>query len=191
MKKINLILAPLIFLLFSASCSLNNTEEQGLPIDISFGKSKPVRVYFTKSRSPDDIYFVTVVRRIAPDENYYSAALRELFLGPNKAEEFKGIMTEIPIGTRLIDVTENPEEDEVLVNLSSQYLTGGGSATMQLRYLQLYKTLAKIAPDKKFYLLIEGKKIKAIGGEGLEVSEPLKKINDYTKKYEDTDDVQP
>ena len=62
---------------------------------------------------------------------------------------------------------------------------------MQLRYLQIYKTLKKIAPFKEVYLLVDGKPVKTIGGEGLEVTQPLTKINDYTQKFEKTEGLQP
>lgn len=164
----------------------DSNRKSGLPFGIN---TKEVKVYFTKSKNPEALSFVPVTRRISLEDNPIDASLKELFLGPTKKEELKGIMTEIPIGTRLIKIEES--EDEILIDVSGQYLTGGGSATMQLRYLQLYKTLNNIAPDKKVYLQIDGKNIKAIGGEGLEVTQPLTKINDYTQKYEKTDKLDP
>ena len=181
----------LLLVLFLAGCSnFKQGEDNGLGIELPFnGNSREVKVYFTKSKAPEELSLIPVSRRVSKEDSVVSAALKELFLGPLKGEELKGIMTEIPIGTRLIKVEES--EDEVLVDLSSQYLTGGGSAAMQLRYLQIYKTLKKICPSKNIYLNVEGKTLKTIGGEGLEVTQPLTKINDYTKKHEKTEDVQP
>ena len=179
---------PFVFLLllFSYSCSLPTKPGK----DFSFGvNQKEVKVYFTKSKRPEEILFVSVPRKISKEDSFIDGSLRELFLGPTKQEELKGIMTEIPVGTRLIKVEES--EDEIVVDVSGQYVTGGGSATMQLRYLQLYKTLNHIAPDKKIFLLIDGKNLKTIGGEGLEVTQPLTKINDYTKINKKTGSVQP
>lgn len=173
-------------ILFSFSCvrSPDNTQ------DYPFGTNqRQIKIYFTKSKGPEEISFVSVPRKILKEDSVIDGALRELFLGPAKQEELRGIMTEIPIGTRLIKVEES--EDEIVVDVSGQYVTGGGSATMQLRYLQLYKTLNNIAPDKKIYLLIDGKNPKTIGGEGLEVTQPLTKINDYTKINKKTGSVQP
>ena len=179
----------LSLMLFISGCSNFQQSESG-GIGLPFGTNqREVKVYFTKSKAPEELSLVPVSRKISKDDSIVGAALKELFLGPLKGEELKGLMTEIPIGTRLIKVEES--EDEVLVDLSSQYLTGGGSAAMQLRYLQIYKTLKKICPKKDIYLNIEGKSLKTIGGEGLEVTQPLTKINDYTKKQEKTEDVQP
>ena len=182
MKKLLRKFILCIILLFSlTSCSLIR--------DTAFDSgSREVKVYFTKLKGPKEVVFIPVERKISKDDSLLLGALRELFLGPTKAEELKGIMTEIPVGTRLIKVEES--EDEILVDLSSQYLIGGGSATVQVRYLQLYKTLKKIAPQKKLYLHVDGKSLKTISGEGLEVTQPLSKINDYTKVTEE-ENVQP
>ena len=188
-NKILFLVLSLIF--FISGCSnLQQSLDSGGLIELPFsGNLREVKVYFTKSKAPEELSLIPVSRKISKDDSVTGSALKELFLGPTKTEEIRGIMTEIPIGTRLIKVEES--EDEVLVDLSSQYLTGGGSAAMQLRYLQIYKTLKKICPNKDIYLNVEGKSLKTIGGEGLEVTQPITKINDYTKKQEKTENVQP
>lgn len=184
-------IALFVLTVFISSCSidrdsLNKTTHSPL----SFGNnSREIKVFFTKSKAKEGLLLVPVTRAVSKDDSIVSAALKELFLGPEKTEELKGLMTEVPIGTRLIKVEEG--EDEVLVDISSQYLSGGGSATMQLRYLQIYKTLQSICPDKKIFLNVEGKTLKAIGGEGLEVTQPLTKIIDYTKKPKEFKDIKP
>ena len=188
-NKILFLVLSLVF--FVSGCSnLQQSQDSGGLIELPFsGNLREVKVYFTKSKAPEELSLIPVSRKISKDDSITGAALKELFLGPTKTEEIRGIMTEIPIGTRLIKVEES--EDEVLVDLSSQYLTGGGSAAMQLRYLQIYKTLKKICPNKDIYLNVEGKSLKTIGGEGLEVTQPITKINDYTQKHEKTENVQP
>lgn len=181
----------LIILLMNTSCSfVQNTAENISQGKLVFDENmQTVKVCFIKSKSADNLGLVFVTRRIPKEDGLVVGAVRELFLGPTKSEELKGIMSEIPVGTRLINVEES--EDEIYVDISPQYLTGGGSATMQLRYIQIYKTLKKTAPYKGVYLKVDGKMLKAIGGEGLEVTQPLTQINDYTKKYEKTETVQP
>ena len=180
-------LITLIFLmLFCVSCASNSEVHHNFPFKLN---SKEIKICLLKSKGKEDIHFIVVKRRVPQEESLTDAVLKELFLGPTQEEELRGIMTEIPQGTRLVKVEES--EDEVLIDISSQFLTGGGSATMQLRYLQLYKTLRNVAPGKKIYLMVDGKNVKTIGGEGLEVNQPLSKINDYRKKYEKTDNLQP
>lgn len=188
--KINFILAFLAILFSSFGCTrLQDAGKDIAEIGLFNDTKKEVKIYFTKSKGHENVTLVSVDRKILKEDSVIEGAIKELFLGPTKTEELKGIMTEIPIGTRLINVEES--EDEVLLDISPQYLTGGGSAAMQLRYMQIYKTLKKIAPTKQFYLQVDGKTLKSIGGEGLEVTQPLTKINDYTKKYEKTEDIKP
>ncbi len=189
-KSFLLIYTVIFSALFFSGCSVSpqpgKEESKGFLFDRNV---REVKVYFTKAKAPDELSFIQVSRKVSKEDSIVSATLKELLLGPTKSEELRGVMTEIPIGTRLIKVEES--EDEVLIDLSSQYLTGGGSAAMQLRYLQIYKTLKKICPLKDIYFNIEGKSLKTIGGEGLEVTQPITKINDYTQKHEKTQDVQP
>ena len=176
-----------IILILSTACSLAPNSNNRFNV---FGKdTKETKVYFTKTKGKGELLFIPVTRNINEENGFVAESLKELFLGPTKQEELKGIMTEIPVGTRLIKVEQS--EDDILIDISSQFVTGGGSAAMQLRYLQIYKTLRKIAPQKKLYLYVDGKPIKTIGGEGLEVTQPLTKINDYTQINEKNSNVEP
>ncbi|OGI18938.1 MAG: hypothetical protein A3B68_06885 [Candidatus Melainabacteria bacterium RIFCSPHIGHO2_02_FULL_34_12] len=192
LKNSLILIISLLFVFFLYSCSFSpkdSAEENSRP---SFGfdrNLREIKVYFLKSLGKDELKFVTATRKIPKEDSVIAGTLKELFLGPTKKEEIKGIMTEIPVGTRLIKVEES--EDDILVDVSSQYVTGGGAAAMQLRYLQIYKTLKKIAPHKKIYFHVDGKIVKSIGGEGLEVTQPLTKINDYTEINEKSGSVQP
>lgn len=187
MKIINLIISFLLS--FSAcACSVQQDVNQSSETE-EIKNAATVRVYFTKSEEPDGISLVSVKRKVPKDENILDSTLRELFLGPTKKEALLGVMTEIPTGTRLIKITES--EDDILLDISSQYLVGGGSASVQLRYLQLYNTIKQVEPHKKFYLHVDGKSIKTIAGEGLEVAQPLSTIDDYTKKFKRSDELQP
>ena len=183
-KKSNYIIIFTVLTLMLTACSTTSKDRSHKPKNMN-----EVKVYFTKTKEAKKLFFVPVKRFVSKEDNTVSAALRELFLGPTKKERTKGIMTEIPVGTRLIDVEE--ADDEVLVDVSSQLLTSGGSATVQLRYLQIYKTLSDMRPNKEFYLNVEGMTLKAIGGEGLEVKQPLAEIPDYTEEHEPTENVQP
>ena len=190
MKKISLILTSGLLILSTACSTIKNTaheiSKKAIPLR---NNEKEIRIYFTKSAGPEEINLVPVIRTISKEDSYAASAIRELFLGPTKKEELRGVMTEIPVGTRLIKVEES--EDDIFIDISPQFLIGGGSATMQLRYLQLYKTLHRLSPYKKFYLQVDGKPLKTIGGEGLEVTQPISRINDYTKKHEKTEGLQP
>lgn len=191
LRNSNIFIISLLIIVFLSSCtSQEKVREGNLESDnISSHKLIEIKIYFTKSSSPQNIVLVPIKRKVLKEGSIVAESIKELFLGPTKVEEMKNIMTEIPIGTRLINLEES--EDDILINISSQFLAGGGSAAMQLRYLQIYKTLKRIAPYKDIYLQVDGKVVKTIGGEGLEVAQPLTKIEDYTREFKDTKTVQP
>lgn len=186
MRKILILIliAPLVFL---CSCSSSEKTKGTNFKQSSYGKF--VRVFFTKSSEEKKLALVNVKRPVEKDSAPLEVAIKELLLGPTGEESEEGIRTEIPVGTRLIKVEES--NDDILVDLSNQFLTGGGSASVQLRYIQLFKTLEVLAPGKKVYLHIEGSEPKTIGGEGLEVIQPLRKIEDYTKDFSKSKDLKP
>lgn len=131
-----------------------------------------VTVYFTKASDELGVVLIPVVRTVPQGKNPYTIAIEELFLGPTLEEKEKlELNTEIPEGSRLIQVNE--ENKEIKVNISSQFMYGGGSESMQVRFRQLRETLLTLAKGRPVHLYIDGEKAKAIGGEGLEVPQPL------------------
>jgi len=77
----------------------------------------------------------------------------------------------IPKGTKLLSV--KVEDDSVHVNLSPEFTSGGGSASMTGRVGQIVYTATALKPNAKVYIEVDGKPLTTLGGEGLEIEEPL------------------
>ncbi len=77
----------------------------------------------------------------------------------------------IPANTKVLNVTA--KNKEIRVDLSKEFTKGGGSASMQGRIIQVLYTATSLELDAKVYLSVEGKPLKYIGGEGLEVPQPM------------------
>ncbi|OIP68663.1 MAG: hypothetical protein AUK48_15650 [Oscillatoriales cyanobacterium CG2_30_44_21] len=77
----------------------------------------------------------------------------------------------IPENTKVLDI--NTIGKDIRLNLSSEFTKGGGSASMQGRIIQVLYTVTSLEPEAKVYLSIDGKPLKYIGGEGLEVPQPM------------------
>ena len=97
-------------------------------------------------------------------------AINSLVAGPKTTERSKGVYTEIPAGTNVLGIKEFP--DKAVINLSSEFETGGGTDSLYKRLYQLIKT-AKNNSDVPVYLYIDGKRADVIGGEGIMLSQPL------------------
>lgn len=133
---------------------------------------KKVTIYFTKASDELGVVLIPVVRKITEGRTRYETAFKELFLGPTiKEKEKLKLNTEIPEGTRLIKVEEL--SNKVNVDISGQFMSGGGSETMQARFRQLRETALTTAKGRPVYLYIDGVLAQRIGGEGLEVPQPL------------------
>ena len=158
------------FLLFGLTACFKKTSDNvgGSSAD----GSKKVTIYFTKASDELGVVLIPVVRKITEGRTAYETAFRELFLGPTiKEKEKLKLNTEIPEGTRLINVEELPKK--VNIDISGQFMDGGGSETMQARFRQLRETALTTAKGRPVYLYIDGVLAQKIGGEGLELPQPL------------------
>ena len=77
----------------------------------------------------------------------------------------------IPAKTKVLSATT--KNKEIRINLSKDFTSGGGAASMQGRIIQVLYTVTSLEPEAKVYLSVEGKPLQYIGGEGLEVPQPM------------------
>lgn len=94
-------------------------------------------------------------------------ALNDLLVG-NGRENYS---TAIPENTKLLGVKET--EDGLEVNLSQEFNSGGGSASMIGRLGQVVYTATTLDNDGKVWIQVNGVPLEALGGEGLIVNQPM------------------
>lgn len=128
-------------------------------------------VFIGQNENHEEVYKI-VKREYAPDidGSKIKYAINTLVLGPKAGEKAKGIYTEIPSGTEVINVQERP--DKVIINLSSNFEYGGGTDSVYKRLYQLIKTARKNT-EKPVYLYLDGKQADVIGGDGIMITQPL------------------
>ena len=81
----------------------------------------------------------------------------------------------IPEGTKLRSV--KIQDDGIHVDLSTEFTTGGGSASMSGRLAQVIYTATTLQPEAKVWIDVEGKPLELLGGEGLEIERPMTRQN--------------
>ena len=100
-------------------------------------------------------------------ERVLSAALETLFNSPPP----KPYTTAIPEGTKLLDLTTDKEG--IHLNLSREFTSGGGSASMSSRLAQVIYTATGSDVNKPVWISVEGKPLTNLGQEGIVVSQPM------------------
>lgn len=95
------------------------------------------------------------------------AAVQQLLAGPQGSD----YTTTIPQGTELKSL--KIEADGIRLDLSQEFTEGGGSTSMQGRVAQILYTVTSQDPNAKVWLMVEGKTLDVLGGEGLVLEQPL------------------
>ncbi|WP_036486170.1 GerMN domain-containing protein [Myxosarcina sp. GI1] len=106
-------------------------------------------------------------KSIRPQEAL-TAAFETLLAGPQSNSSYT---TSIPEGTKLLGL--NVDKQGVRVNLSREFVSGGGSASMEGRLAQVIYTATSTSSSDRVFISVEGKPLKTLGGEGLLVAQPM------------------
>ena len=101
-------------------------------------------------------------------ERILETALETLLSQPPEDSPYT---TAIPKGTKLIDLST--DKDGVHLNLSKEFISGGGSASMSSRLAQIVYTTTSSSNSDRVWINVEGKPLKHLGQEGLIVSQPM------------------
>ena len=87
------------------------------------------------------------------------------------------ITTAIPDGTQLLGVSI--KNGVATVNLSTEYDSGGGTASMQYRLAQVVYTLTQFSSVKSVLFQIDGQTVTVFGSEGIALDGPMGRANYY------------
>ncbi|BBA79927.1 hypothetical protein RGRSB_1510 [cyanobacterium endosymbiont of Rhopalodia gibberula] len=108
-----------------------------------------------------------IVKKSSDNQEVLKTALENLLAGSKKPKQ----ITTIPQGTELLNLTV--DEEGVKIDLSQEFITGGGSASMTGRLAQILYTSTSLDPNTKVWLTIDGQPLEVLGGEGIEIEQPI------------------
>lgn len=151
---------------------INPDNEETIPANENTQENQFVNVFFIGQNQNGEEVYKAVKRKYDPavDGTPIKFAVTALFDGPKPDESKLGVYSEIPVGTRLLNVVD--ASDGVYINLSKHFETGGGTDSIYKRIFQLIKT-TKYNTNKPVYLLIENEKVEVLGGDGIMITQPL------------------
>jgi spore germination protein GerM/N-acetylneuraminic acid mutarotase len=131
-----------------------------LPSSISF------EVWFARGEQ-----LVPELRTHAATQRVATAALEALLAGPTGTERASDITTAIPAGTRLLGISI--KRSVATVDLTSEYQSGGGSRSMQVRLGQVVYTLTQFPTVKTVRFRLDGAPVNVFSSEGIVLDHPV------------------
>ncbi|NEP00205.1 MAG: spore germination protein [Symploca sp. SIO2E9] len=141
------------------------------PEAVEQSKGERVQVYWLNDLNNQIALAPSSVTLTSPETDEPSqiieGAFNSLLAGPNDGS----LTTTIPEGTKLRSISIKP--DGVHVNLSEEFTTGGGTVSMMGRVAQVVYTASNVDPTAKVWIEVEGKPLEVLGGEGLEIAQPM------------------
>ena len=136
------------------------------------------RIWFTQGSLPSEAaigreYLFPVWREGPTTEAVGAEALRLLLDGPTAAEREPGVdaSSQIPSGTRLLGL--DIDGGTATVDLTSEYESGGGSASMFARLAQVVYTLTEFPTVQRVSFMLDGEPVDVFSGEGIVLEEPV------------------
>ena len=164
--------------------STGPSEEPGAsPTDGASPAASPagttiVRAYFVLGGELGSVGLVPVLREVPKTTAVASAAVTALLAGPTATESGdRTVTTAVPDGTHLLGLTI--KGGVATVDLSTEFDSGGGSASMQYRLAQVVYTLTQFSTVTSVVFQIEGQTVTVFGSEGIVLDGPVGRA-DYT-----------
>jgi germination protein M len=143
-----------------------------------------VRVYYFLGSFVDNEGLAPVLREVPRTRAVGAAAMAALLEGPNDAElgARPAMYTTIPDGTRFLGL--RIEGGVATVNLSREFESGGGSASVLGRLAQVVFTLTQFPTVSAVKFELDGEPVTVFSGEGVVLEEPVDR-SDYTDQLPD------
>lgn len=105
-----------------------------------------------------------------PSEATVRVAIAALAAGPSEEEASRGLGSEVPPDTRVVGVRF--ADGVVTIDLSSDFVGGGGTASMLGRLHQVHHTAVRPGGVEAVRIVVEGRPLDVLGGEGIMVDQP-------------------
>lgn len=156
----------------------NTPKPDVTPAPTPAGKTT-IRAFFFLGSFTDNAGLVPVLREVPHTQAVGAAAMTALLAGPNDAElgARPAMYTTIPEGTRFLGL--RIDAGVATVNLSREFESGGGSASVVGRLAQVVYTLTQFPTVQGVRFELDGQPVEVFGGEGVILSEPVGRDDYY------------
>ncbi|MEA2606626.1 MAG: hypothetical protein QOI00_1383 [Chloroflexota bacterium] len=141
-----------------------------------------VRAYFWLGGLPGSEGLIAVLREGPGTKSVATAAVNALLGGPLTGESNHSITTAIPEGSKLLHLSI--DNGVATIDLSAEFESGGGSASVTTRLGQVVYTLTQFPTVKSVVFQIEGVTRTTFGSEGVVLDKPVTRA-DYVSLLPD------
>jgi hypothetical protein len=114
---------------------------------------------------------VGVHRTHQPTQLVATAAVNSLLDGPTSDERLTGLASAVPPGTKLIGI--GIHNGVATVDLTSEFQSGAGSRSMQMRLAQVVYTLTQFPTVQKVLFRLDGSPVNVFSSEGIVLDHPV------------------
>ncbi len=138
-----------------------------------------VRAYFVLGSFTNNAGLAPVLREVPETKAVATAAMNALLAGPNSTElgARPAFYTTIPDGTRLLDLSIS--NGVATVDLTKEFASGGGSASLLGRLAQVVYTLTQFSTVDTVLFQLDGQPVTVFGGEGVILDHPVGRSDFY------------
>jgi spore germination protein GerM len=136
----------------------------------NIGKERTAEIYLLKDTGKN-FELVALPVEVTATKDKPNEFLEAAFNSLLTAKSDGDTSSVIPSGTKILDV--KVENDAVRVDLSNEFTSGGGSASIAGRVGQVVYTATSLNNNARVYINVNGKELDVLGGEGLELEQPL------------------
>lgn len=145
-------------------------QRNTVPNSAEVAQQRETQLFWVKNEGDRLVLVPSTVRLNAPaarPELFIQSRLERLLAGPANRD----VTTSIPDNTRVNRV--EVKADGIHIDLSPEFTKGGGSASMQARLGQILYTATASDPNAPVWISVGGEPLRVLGGEGLEVTQPM------------------
>ncbi len=135
------------------------------------GPTTIVQAYFYLDGAPGSAGLVPVAREIPEQSTVGTAAVEAVIAGPLPGEIAAGISSGVPAGSHLLGLSI--ADGVATVDLSREFESGGGSASVFIRLGQVVYTLTQFPTVQSVRFLIEGSPVPVFSSEGIVLDRPV------------------
>lgn len=133
-----------------------------------FRPRQPMSLYWLSESGGNTLSYVVQERRVpASNSSEAIASALELLINPNQAN----LISAVPPTTQVLGV--RTEGNDVFLDFSADFASGGGSASVLGRIVQVLYTATSQNPEARVWISINGEALEVLSGEGLMLDQPL------------------